>query len=105
MSYCLDKENELLSKIEEQQKGAIVIESQIQSIIQTIERKTKQLNNIVYNISDLEKRITAFYSGWLTFIANLKNNTELKALSETVMAEFKNSGLKKSETQFQNQSN
>jgi hypothetical protein len=100
-----DKENELLSKIEEQQKGAIVIESQIQSIIQTIERKTKQLNNIVYNISDLEKRITAFYSGWLTFIANLKNNTELKALSETVMAEFKNSGLKKSETQFQNQSN
>lgn len=100
-----EKENELLAKIEENQKSAIMIESQILQIQQLIERKTKQLNNLVYSVSDLEKRITAFYGGWLTFIANLKNNMTLKTANETVMNEFRNLYLKKSENQLQNQSN
>lgn len=100
-----EKENELLAKIKENQKSAIMIESQILQIQQLIERKTKQLNNLVYSVSDLEKRITAFYGGWLTFIANLKNNMTLKTANETVMNEFRNLYLKKSENQLQNQSN
>jgi hypothetical protein len=100
-----DREAEILVKIEEMQKNAISIEGQIQQITQLVERKTKQLNNLVYSISDLEKRITAFYAGWLTFVANLKNNMALKTANETVMNEFRNLHLKKSENQFQNQSN
>ena len=100
-----EKETELLTKIEEYQRNAISIEAQIQQIQQLIERKTKQLNNLVYSVSDLEKRITAFYAGWLTFIANLRNNMALKTANETVMNEFRNLHLKKSDNLLQNQSN
>jgi hypothetical protein len=96
------KENELLTKVEEHQKHVINIETQIQQAQQLIERKTKQLNNLVYSVSDLEKRITAFYGGWLTFITNLKNNMGLITSNEAIMNEFRNLYLKKSETQFQN---
>jgi len=100
-----DKEAELAAKMEEHQKNAITIETQILQIQQQIDRKTKQLNNLVYSISDLEKRITAFYAGWLTFITNLRNNTDLKIANEGVMSEFRNLHLRKSDTQFQNASN
>jgi len=100
-----EKETELLTKIEEYQRNAISIEAQIQQTQQLIERKTKQLNNLVYSVSDLEKRITAFYAGWLTFIANLRNNMALKTANETVMNEFRNLHLKKSDNLLQNQSN
>ncbi len=100
-----DKETELLLNIEELQKKAIDVEAQVQRIAQLIERKTKQLNNTVYSVSDLEKRITAFYAGWLTFVANLKNNSALKAANETVMYEFRNFYQRKADNQIQNQSN
>jgi hypothetical protein len=100
-----EKETEQLEKVEELQKKAISIEAQIQQAQQLIERKTKQLNNLVYSISDLEKRITAFYGGWLTFIANLKNNIPLKVANEAVMNEFRNLHLKKSDNLLQTQSN
>jgi hypothetical protein len=100
-----EKEAEIIARINEMQKSAIDIEGQIQQIALLIERKTKQLNNLVYSVSDLEKRITAFYAGWLTFVANLKNNAALKTANETVINEFRNLHLKKSENQFQNQSN
>ena len=100
-----EKESELLIKIGGHQKNAISIEVEIQQAQQLIERKTKQLNNLVYSVSDLEKRITAFYGGWLTFIANLRNNLALKTANEIVMNDFRNIHLKKSDNQLQNQSN
>jgi len=100
-----DKEGELLISMEELQKKAIDVESQIQRIAQVIERKTKQLNNTVYSVSDLEKRITAFYAGWLTFVANLKTNNTLKVANESVMTEFRNFYLRKAENQIENQAN
>jgi hypothetical protein len=100
-----DKETEVTAKLEEHQKNAITVETQIQQIEQQIDRKTKQLNNLVYSISDLEKRITAFYAGWLTFITNLRNNIDLKIANEGVMSEFRNLHLRKSDNQFLNTSN
>lgn len=90
-----DEEIELQTKIEELQKSAIDIEGQLQQVQQLIERKTQQLNNLVYSVSDLEKRITTFYGGWLTFIANIRNNTALKTANEAIMADFRNSHFNK----------
>lgn len=100
-----DREADLQNKIEELQKNAIDIEGQILQLVQMIERKNKQLNNLVYSVSDLEKRITTFYGGWLTFITNLRNNAELKTANEAIMADFRNNYLNKSENQFNNQIN
>lgn len=100
-----EKETEIIARIDEMQKSAIEIEGQIQQIVLLIDRKTKQLNNVVYSVNDLEKRITAFYAGWLTFVANLKNNAGLKTANEAAINEFRNLHLKKPENQFQNQSN
>ena len=49
-----------------------------------IEQKVKQLNNLVYSLSNLEKRVTSFYDGWLQFINQLEDNTELKTANEAV---------------------
>lgn len=101
-----EQEDELNKQVDQLKQDVITIESSMKQLQATIELKTKQLNNIVYSVTNLEKRITAFYDGWITYIANLRNNSALIAANEATFAEFKSQYSSKKEaslTQLENQ--
>lgn len=94
-------EAEKATMLQDLQKKAIDLENEVKQLQLTLERKMKQLDSVFFSTTMLEKRITAFYSGWITFISQLTENTALLQASESVMDNFKNTHLKKSETQNQ----
>jgi hypothetical protein len=99
--HLQNQETEKVSFLQEIQKKAIDLEGETKQLETTIERKVKQLDSVFFSTTLLEKRITAFYSGWITFISQLSDNAALIEASESTMNEFKNTFLKKSENQNQ----
>jgi cell division protein FtsB len=93
-----EQEDELNKQVDQLKQEVITIESTAKQLQATIDLKTKQLNNIVYSVTNLEKRITAFYDGWITYVANLRNNAGLIASSESVFGEFKAQYLSRKES-------
>ena len=86
----LSKEDAIKEKIVSLNKAAIDIEAIISRIKLQIESKALQLETIFYSKSSLNKRITAYYDGWLSFVTGLKNNQELITEAEKIKADFLN---------------
>ena len=83
----ISKENNLNEKIQVQTKKAIEIEAAINKLKLQVEAKAAQLENLFYNTSSLNKRITAFYDGWLAFVTGLKGNENLIVECEKIKSE------------------
>ncbi len=84
------KEIIIKDKISALNKSAIDIEASINKIRIQIESKTDQLQTVFYSKSSLNKRITAYYDGWLSFVTGLKNNHDLITEAERIKSEFLN---------------
>ena len=84
------KEKVLKEKIAVLNKAAIDIEATINKIKLQIESKSLQLETFYYSKSNLNKRITSYYDGWLSYVTGLKNNQELITEAEKIKAEFLN---------------
>jgi hypothetical protein len=97
--HLQNSETEKTLVLQELQKKAIDLESELKQIELTIERKVKQLDSVFFSTTLLEKRITAFYSGWITYISQLVDNAQKLQSSEAILSDFRNTFLKKSENQ------
>jgi peptidoglycan hydrolase CwlO-like protein len=61
----------LKTEIAGHQQRIFAVESEIKTINQQITNKKERLNTIVYTMRALEKRISAFCDGWLTYVSHL----------------------------------
>lgn len=84
-----EKTEALKAKIEELKTRAITLEGEIREMDRAIQQMIEQLRQLIYNVSDLDKRITAFYDGWLRYVNGLKNKHELISANEAVMTTFR----------------
>jgi cell division septum initiation protein DivIVA len=62
--------------IQNQQNTCIQNEGELKTLKDKIQNKKERLNTIVYTLMALEKRITAFCDGWLTYVSHLDETTQ-----------------------------
>ena len=65
-----------------------IMEAKITSHKQEIENIKKSSEYLMVSVSDLEKRVTDFYEGWLNFLLKINNHAQLKSECEEVKNKF-----------------
>jgi chromosome segregation ATPase len=81
------------NKLNDFKKAAIALKSEILNIECEIDRLKKSLTSVQFNLHVLKKRISSFYSGWMTYVTNLADNETLRKTCEEVMIDFKHQYL------------
>jgi cell division septum initiation protein DivIVA len=73
----INKEISLIqNEIQNQQNICIQSEGEVKSLKEKIQYRKERLNMIVYTLKALEKRITAFCDGWLTYVSHLDESIQ-----------------------------
>jgi hypothetical protein len=81
------------TKLNDFKKAAIALKNEILNIECEIDRLKKSLTSVQFNLHVLKKRISSFYSGWMTYVTNLADNETLRKTCEEVMIDFKHQYL------------
>lgn len=88
--YRLDKQQEIKTQMAALKAKLVELEGQISRLELDIKALEASRQQVVFSPSELEKYVTDFYDGWLTYVNNrMGNDATLRAECDTVMRVFR----------------